>query len=136
MANALYDKGRQGFLEGSIHFGTDTIKAVLIDEALYTVDLANHDFLDDVPALARVGAPQTLGSKTVTNGVADAADITFPAVPLHDPVEAILIYQDTGVEATSRLIAYINSATGLPVTPNGWDISVAWDNRANKIFKL
>jgi hypothetical protein len=136
MANALYDKGRQGFLEGSIHFGTDTIKAVLIDEALYTVDLANHDFLDDVPALARVGAPQTLGSKTVTNGVADAADITFPAVPLHDPVEAILIYQDTGVEATSRLIAYINSATGLPVTPNGGDISVAWDNGANKIFKL
>jgi len=136
MANALYDKGRHGFLEGSIHFGTDTIKAVLIDEALYTVDLANHDFLDDVPALARVGAPQTLGSKTVTNGVADAADITFPAVPLHDPVEAILIYQDTGVEATSRLIAYINSATGLPVTPNGGDISVAWDNGANKIFKL
>lgn len=136
MANALYDKGRQGFLEGAIDWDSDTIKAVLIDEALYTVDLANHDFLDDVPALARVGTPQTLGTKTVTAGVADAADITFPSVPLHDPVEAILIYQDTGVEATSRLIAYINSATGLPVTPNGGDIAVAWDNGSNKIFRL
>jgi hypothetical protein len=136
MANALYDKGRQGFLEGSIDWDSDTIKAVLIDEALYTVDLANHDNLDDVPAGARVGTPQTLTGKTVTNGVADAADITFPAVPLHDPVEAILIYQDTGNEATSRLIAYINSATGLPVTPNGGDIAVQWDNGANKIYKL
>ncbi|MDP3181577.1 MAG: hypothetical protein Q8M54_02025 [Desulfobaccales bacterium] len=136
MANALYDKGREGFLDGSIDWDTHTIKAVLIDEALYTVDLANHDNLDDVPALARVGTPQTLGTKTVAAGVADAADITFPSVPLHDPVEAILIYQDTGDPATSRLISYINSATGLPVTPNGGNIAVQWDNGANKIFKL
>jgi hypothetical protein len=136
MANALYDKARQGFLDGSIDWDTDTIKAVLIDEALYTVDLANHEFLSSVPSGARVGTPQTLTSKTATNGVADAADITFPTVPLHDPVEAILIYKDTGVEGTSRLMAYINSATGLPVTPNGGDIAVQWDNGANKIFKL
>ena len=136
MANALYDKGRQGFLEGSLDWDSGTIKAVLIDEALYTVDLANHDNLDDVPAGARVGTPQTLTGKTVTAGVADAGNITFPNVPLHDPVEAILIYQDTGNEATSRLIAYINSATGLPVTPNGGDIAVEWSNDSNRIFKL
>lgn len=136
MANALYDKGRQGFLEGSIDWDSDTIKAVLIDEALYTVDLANHDNLDDVPAGARVGTPQTLTGKTVTNGVADAADITFPSVPLHDPVEAILIYKFLTGDADSRLIAYINSATGLPVTPNGGDIAVEWSNDSNRIFKL
>ncbi len=136
MANALYDKGREGFLDGSIDWDSDVIKAVLIDEALYTVDLANHDNLDDVPAGARVGTPQTLTGKTVTNGVADAADLTFPSVPLHDPVEAILIYKFLTGDADSRLIAYINSATGLPVTPNGGDIAVAWDNGANKIFKL
>jgi len=136
MANALYDKGREGFLDGSINWASDTIKAVLIDEALYTVDLAAHDFLDDVPALARVGTPQTLGAKTVTAGVADAADITFPSVPLHDPVEAILIYKFLTDDAHSRLIAYINSGTGLPVTPNGGDIAVAWSDGANKIFKL
>jgi hypothetical protein len=51
-------------------------------------------------------------------------------------VEAIAIYQDTGNEATSRLIAYIDTATGLPVTPNGGDINLNWDTGVNKIFKL
>ena len=46
------------------------------------------------------------------------------------------IYQDSGVEATSRLIANIDAATGLPVTPNGTDITVQWDSGANRIFKL
>jgi len=36
----------------------------------------------------------------------------------------------------SPLLAFLDSVTGLPVTPNGGDITVAWDNGANKIFKL
>ena len=34
-----------------------------------------------------------------------------------------MIYKDTGSEATSPLIAYIDTATGLPITPNGGDIA-------------
>ena len=51
-------------------------------------------------------------------------------------IEAIVIYVDTGTEATSPLIAYIDTATGLPITPNGGDIIVTWDNGVNKIFKV
>ena len=47
-----------------------------------------------------------------------------------------MIYRDTGTEATSPLIAYIDTATGLPITPNGGDIIVVWDDGANKIFRL
>lgn len=135
MATGLYDKGREGFLDGSIDWDTDTIKAVLVDAADYTADLAAHDFLDDVPAGARVATSAALTSKTVAAGVADAADVTLSAVT-GDPSEAIIIYKDTGSAATSRLIAYIDSGTGLPVTPNGGDITIQWDNGANKIFKL
>lgn len=135
MANALYDKGREGFLDGSIDWDTNTIKVVLVDTADYIVNLATHQFLSDVPALARVATSPALTGKTVAAGVADAADVTLTAVT-GDPCEALVIYQDTGVEGTSRLIAYIDTATGLPVTPNGGDITIAWDNGANKIFKL
>lgn len=135
MANALYDKGRQGFLDGSIDWDTDVIKVVLVDAADYIVNLATDDNLDDVPAVARVATSGALASKTVTDGVADAADVTLTAVS-GDPSEALVIYKDSGVESTSRLIAYIDTATGLPVTPNGGDITIAWDNGANKIFKL
>jgi hypothetical protein len=135
MANALYDKARKAFADGDIDLLNDTIKVVLIDAADYTVDLANHDFLDDVPSGARVGTPQTLGTKSTTAGVFDAADVTFSSVS-GDQCEAILIYKDTGTEGTSQLIAYIDSATGLPVTPNGGDIQIQWDSGTNKIFKL
>lgn len=135
MANALYDLGREGFLAGDISWRDDDIKAVLIDVADYTVDLAAHDFLDDIPAGARVATSGNLASKTVTAGVADAADITFSTVT-GDPSEAIVLYQDTGVAGTSRLIGYIDTATGLPITPSGADIIVSWSNGASKIFKL
>jgi hypothetical protein len=135
MANALYDAGRQGFLDGSIDFDTDDIRVILVDTADYTVNLATHDNLDDVPAAARVAVSASLAGKSVTAGVADANDVTLNTVT-GDPSEALILYKHTGVESTSRLIAYIDTATGLPVTPNGGNITIAWDNGANKIFKL
>jgi hypothetical protein len=135
MANALYDKGREGFLDGSIDWDTDNIKIILVDEADDTIDLANDEDLADRAAAARVATSGNLSSKTVTAGVADAADETWSSVS-GDQSESIDGYQDTGTEATSRLIFNIDTATGLPVTPNGGDIMVQWDSGANKIFKL
>lgn len=134
MANQLYPKGREGFLAGDIDWDGNTIKAQLIDTALYTFSTA-HDNLDDVAAGSRVGSAVTLGTKTVTDGVADAADPTFLLVT-GATTEAMILYKDTGVESTSRLIAYMDTAVGLPTTPNGSDINVVFDNGANKIFKL
>jgi len=135
MANELYDKGREGFLDGSIDWDTDDIRCILVDTADYTVDLAAHDNLDDIPAGARVATSGALTGKTVAAGVADADDVTFSAVT-GDQSEALVIYKHTGTESTSRLIAYIDDATGLPVTPNGGDITVQFDSAASKIFKL
>lgn len=135
MANALYDKGRQAFLEGDIVILTDNIKTVLVDTATYTVNLATDEFLSDIPAGERVATSANMTSKTTVAGVFDAADITYSSVT-GDVSEALVIYKDTGTAGTSQLIAFIDTATGLPVTPNGGDITVTWDNGANKIFKL
>lgn len=135
MANALYDLGREAFLNGDIDWTTDNIRVVLGDSAAYTVNLATHDFLDDVPGGARIAVSGNLASKTSSAGVADAADVTLSAVT-GAVCEFIIIYQHTGTDATSRLIAYIDSATNLPITPNGGDITIQWDSGANRIFKL
>lgn len=135
MANALYPLWKNALLQASSNseLSATTVKAVLIDAADYTYSAA-HDFLDDVAAGARIGTPQTLASKTFTAGTFDAADITFPAVT-GDQAEAILIYIDTGAEATSRLVAYLDTGfTGLPVTPGGGGINVVW--HASGIFTL
>ena len=135
MANALYDKARERFLTGQFNWTTDSIKSVLVDTGAYTVSLTSHEFLSDISSSARVSTSGAFTGKTTTGGAADANDITFSSVS-GPSIEAIVIYADTGTEATSPLIAFIDTATGLPITPNGGDIIVTWDNGANKIFKL
>ena len=135
MANALYDLARQAFLDGDLDWSANDIKVYLIDVADYTVNLATDQFANVIAAAAKVATSANLAGKTVTNGVADASDTVFTSVT-GDPCEALVIWQDTGNQATSRLIAYIDTATGLPVTPNGNNIDLIWDNGANKIFKL
>lgn len=134
MTNSLYDFGRESFAKADIDWPDDTIKAVLVDTDDYTVDLAADQYLDDVPAGARV-ATATLQNPTCTDGILDADDLTFASVS-GDQSEALVIYKDTGVEGTSILIAYVDTATGLPITPDGNNIIVAWDAGSDKIAKL
>jgi len=135
MANRLYDKGREGFLRGDISWSADDIRVVLVDLDDYTPDFVNDQFLSDIPAIGRIATSSALAGKTTVAGVADADDVTWSLVT-GDESEAVVIYQNTGVDSTSRLIAYIDTVTGLPVIPNGGDIIVQWDNGPNKIFKL
>lgn len=122
MANVLYPKAKQGFIGGDLALDTDNIKAVLVDTATYTYS-ATHEFLSDIPSGERVATSTNLTGKTITDGTFDSDNIVLLAVT-GDPSEAIVLYQDSGVEGTSRLIAYIDTATGLPVTPDGTNINI------------
>lgn len=134
MATKLYPKSRKAFADGDIDLLVDDIRCILIDAADYTYDDA-HDFLDDVPGGARVAVSGALTGKSTTDGVFDHALATFPTVA-GDVSEAIIYYVHTGVDATARLIAYVDNATGLPVTPNGQNITYTPSTGANKAFKL
>lgn len=133
MANALYDNGREGFLEGAIDWDTDTIKVTMVSTK-YTFS-ASHEFLTSITSTQRVATSTALGTKTVTSGVAGAANITISSVT-GVVVESLVLFKDTGSSGTSRLIAYIDTATGLPLTPNGANVTISWSTGANKIFKL
>ncbi len=132
MTNQMYVSAKTAFLLGDIDLVADTIKVVLVDTADYTVNISTHDFLNDVPSGARVSTI-TLSGKSVTAGVFDAADGSFPSVT-GDQSEALIIYKDTGVESTSPLILYIDQATGLAVAPNGNSITLTWPSSG--IFSL
>jgi hypothetical protein len=146
VANALWDPGREGFLLAEIAWGTGggapTIKAALVRG--YTFSAA-HKFVSDVTGAGGtlVATSGALASKTGTSGVADAADVTFTAVPSGAAITSLIVFQASAVgggadvaATAQRLIAFIDTATGLPVTPNGGDIAVSWDGGANRIFRL
>jgi hypothetical protein len=133
MANALYDSGREGFLDGSIDWDTDDIRVAALSSG-YTPDLATHNMVDDLGANI-VARSDALTGKTVTGGIADAADKTLSAVS-GSQITRLALYKYNASDAAARLIGLIDTGTGLPVTPNGGDIIIAWANTTNKIFKL
>ena len=135
MADFVYDKARESFLKGDLDWLVDDIRAVLVDTDTYTANQATDEFLTIIGTGNRVAVSGAFTTKDATAGVADAADITFTTVT-GDEAEALVIYKHTGTDSTSNLIAYIDSATGLAITPGGGDITVTWDSGANKIFKL
>ena len=139
MANAIYPLYKQALLAGTSGYDldvNDTTDGPYV--ALHDADDVGynsaHDFYNDVVA-GEVGTPQNIENPTVALGVFDGDDVTFTAVT-GDVVEALIIYRhNSGANTTWPLAAYIDtSVTGLPVTPNGGDITVAWN--ASGIFAL
>lgn len=133
MANAFYAKGIEAFLEGSIAALTDTIKASLVSNASYTPNLTTDQFYSIIPGGAIIAAGVALSSKTGAGGTLSAANTIWTAVS-GTAAAYIAIWKDTTVAGTSPLICLIDTATGLPVTPNGGDITAAWSS--GQVFTL
>ena len=122
MANAVQATAKKAMLDQLLALGT--LKATIVDLADYTYN-AGHDFINDVPAAARV-ATATLASITTTAGTLDAADTTFTSVS-GDQSEALVLWVDTGSETTSPYLCFWDSGvTGFPLTPVGTNVVAQW----------
>ena len=132
----MFDSARQAFLEGGIAILTVDIKLVFVDHGVDTPNVSTDDFLDDITAGARIATSGNFANKTSTDGVFDADDVVVSSVS-GAQFESVVIYNDTpAAESGKHLIAYIDTATGLPFTPTGNNVTVAWDNGTNRIWKL
>lgn len=136
MANGHYSKYFDLVQQGSINLLTDTIKATLIDTTVYTVNLATHDYFNDIPGSARIATTTLSLGKGLSGGAFDADDISFPGVT-GPAAGAFVLWKDTGTESTSPLISYTDTATGLPTSAlSANTVNIAWDGGTNKIFRL
>ena len=123
-ANAIYPEWKDGIMSGAANTAVSScdLRAILVDLADYTYSAA-HDFLDDIPAAARVAVSGTIASVTVVAGTLDSDNVTWSSV-IGDESEAVVLYCHTGVDATAPLVYFEDSPlSGLPVTPNGGDIT-------------
>jgi hypothetical protein len=130
MANFIHDAYLNQMLGSGtrVDLDADTIRPMFVDHADDT-PVVTDDFLDDILAAARVpaiGSCPALASKTVGVvgvGIFDAADPVFANLS-GDQVESLELVKDTGTESTSDLMARWDTATGLPLTPNGADVTI------------
>ena len=139
MSNAVYPKYKQSLLteadaSKSLDQTTANIApyASLVDTGTYTYS-ASHQFYSSLSGV--VGTDQQITTPTVSNGLFDGDDVTFPAVT-GNSVEAVVVYRkNAGANTTWRLVLYDDtSITGAPVTPNGGDIKITWN--ASGIMQL
>lgn len=125
--NAIYPAYKEALLNADPNVDIDALdlKAVLVDIVADPYDAANV-FLDDL--LGVIGTAVSLGTKVIAGGNFDSADPTWTAVGAGADAGGVIHYIDTGTPGTSRLVAYLDTGiTGLPVTPNGGDITFAVD---------
>jgi hypothetical protein len=128
MANKVYPLYKKAAMTGD---GPDLlsvdVKIALIDLGLYSYDDAD-EFLSDIPSGAIIALTPALANRTISDLAAfDSDDPTFPDVSGNQS-EAIVGFVDTGNDATSRLIFFQDTdVTGLPITPNGGDITITVD---------
>lgn len=116
---------------------TATVKAMLISQAdSGALTAASADFINDLEAFRYPGTTdQTLASKTIVNGVFDAADWVYTSVAPSGVKSAdiIVIYVDTaGASSTDPVIAWWDAFTGQ--VPDGNNITIA--PHASGLFKV
>lgn len=117
-------------ITGLNDLSTQTIKVRLTRTSSYTF-AATHTVMTSIGA--GVGTDPTLGSKTTTDGVFDAADSVWTAVGAGAAINCLVIYRFVTVDADSVPLAYID---GFSVTPNGGDITAVWQSTSPNIFKI
>ena len=137
MADFVYNIAKFQLLNADIDFNApDDIRVLLLEAATDE----NPDDVDVQAVLARAGTTElatytrgALASEATSQDDAndraefDAADIVFSAVVAQNAIVADLVFKFITDDASSIPIMFVDSATGLPLTPNGSDITITWN---------
>lgn len=128
MANAVYPEYYDAILTGAtnVSLTAGNLKVVLVDTAEYTYS-STHQYLTDLPVAARVATSTAIANTTVNNGVLDGDDVSIASVT-GPTIEACVVFIDTGAEATSRLVLYLDQISSFPFTPSspGGTLNINW----------
>jgi hypothetical protein len=137
MASFVYNIAKFQLLNGDIDFNApDDIRVLLLEAATDE----NPDDVDVAAVLARAGTTElvtytrgALAAEATTQDDAndraefDANDIVFSSVVAQNAIVAYVVYKFITNDASSIPIMFVDDATGLPLTPNGSDITITWD---------
>jgi hypothetical protein len=131
--------GKTSDYSGRVDADTDTLKAYFMDQGTDTpvvtdVFESSHTGINPTFANAQALAGGTAG--VVAVGVFDANDTVFTAGSVltgSTSVEWLVVFKFVTVAGDSPFLAAWDTATGLPLTPNGGDVTVVWS--ASGIWK-
>ncbi len=142
MANATYTAFKQGILNAEYDLNTAAIKVALVRG--YTFSAAHATMADVVGGGGGTinGTSASLTTPSVTGGVFDADDTTI-ATTSNASNHTLVVFQASAVtggadvaQASQKLIAFFDTATGLPVVPGTGTLTITWADTTNRILKV
>ena len=130
MANAVYPLFKTSLLSAdtnvALTFNTSTdgpYCALMSSTYAYS---AAHQFMSSLSS--PVGTDQRITSPTVTTGTFSGANLTYTSVSGNQITQFAIYRMNNGANTTWRLVVFFDtSVTGLPLTPNGGNITVTWN---------
>ena len=136
MANFIYGKAKQSLLNGEFNISSDSLKVLLVTDS-YVPSQNTDQFVSNISGSYIKERTSSLTNVTNILGVIDADDVTV-AEYSGLAFKALVIYKDSGTDSTSRLLAYIDTATGIPFLGINavTNITINWSNSSNKIISL
>lgn len=136
MASRLYNKAREKFLTAQLSWLAGEYKAILLPAA-FDPDF-DDEFVDSINVGTRIATSIELTGRTATNGLAMCDPISFGI--LVDPrlADKMIIFQDTGDETSSALVAFIDEADliGAPLPLVGLDYFYIPSQLQGGVFRL
>lgn len=139
----IYPIAKRKLMEGALNLTTTSALKIALCKTGFTYDGTLTDATAFLGGALLVGTPVTLTTPTVSNtgggtpnAVFDADDPTFTAVAAlggGDVIVGALIYKD---DVNKWPIMFIDTGTGLPITPNGGNITLNFSATASRVFAL
>lgn len=136
MANLIYGKAKQALLNGQINVSSQSLKILFVDST-YSFSQNTHEFVSHVSSSAIKGRSIALLNVQNVLGALDADDLTIVDYS-GAAFNTVILYVDTGSDATSRLIAHIDTAAGIPFAGHNSlvNITIVWSNESTRIISL
>lgn len=140
MANFVYPKAKEHLLAPGVpdlynyafDLMAENVRVSLVRG--YTPNLTTDERYSSIESYV-VATSADMTGKSVALGVFTADDIVIPNSEVSASCEALVIHtRRESLLAYDPLVAYIDTGTLLPITPDGTDITVTWDDSG--IFSL
>ncbi len=129
MANAVYPLWKQTVIQAGANSslagsGTTGTFCSLVNTADHSYSSSDQYFS---AFSGTVGTDQEITTKSYTTGTFSGANLTYTSVT-GSTVSALVFYvKNSGASSTWQLFLYLDtSQTGLPLTPNGGNITITW----------
>lgn len=137
MANFIYKKAKQSFLEGEINAALNDFKILLIDTDNYVANENTDQYVSNINPSAIKWRTENLPNITTTDGILDADNMVISDYQ-GAAFDAIVLYQVGVTDSNSRLVFYIDSSENLPYLGYGLPapVTIYWSNTNTRILSF